>query len=196
MDISSEFRAVSGYADLQLVASANCADLVVVGQADPGRTRAMATPSNLAEQVALHAACPVMVVPHVGVRSAPGKTVLLCWKQTREAARAVTAALPILKTATKVMALAIGTGKSPARDPEPGTELVHWLGRHGVTVSVRHEQAVDDDIGAMILSDAADHGADLIVMGAYGHSRLRELVLGGVSRTLFGSMTVPLLVAH
>lgn len=195
-DISSEWLAVSGFADIQLIANANYADLVVVGQSDPGISRAMGTPSNLAEQVALLAATPVMVVPHVGVRSAPGKTVLLCWKQTREAARAVTAALPILKTAAKVIALAVGERETTSGHAEPGAELALWLARHGVKVTVRRDAAIAGDVGALILSCAADQGADMIVMGVYGHSRLRELVLGGVSRTLLGSMTVPLLVAH
>ena len=194
--VSSEWRAVNGFPDTALVAAAHYADLIVVGQADPGTTRTMPTPSNFAELVALSAAGPVMIVPHAGVRSAPGKTVLLCWKDTREAARAVSAALPLLKSAEKVIALAVGERESTGGHAEPGAELALWLARHGVKVTVRRDAAIGGDVGALILSCAADQGVDLIVMGIYGRSRLRELVLGGVSRTLLGGMTVPLLMAH
>ena len=195
-EVSSEWRAVNGFPDTALVAAAHYADLIVVGQADPGTTRTMPTPSNFAELVALSAAGPVMIVPHAGVRSAPGKTVLLCWKDTREAARAVSAALPLLKSAEKVIALAVGERESTSGHAEPGAELALWLARHGVKVTVRRDAAIGGDVGALILSCAADQGVDLIVMGIYGRSRLRELVLGGVSRTLLSGMTVPLLMAH
>ena len=195
-EVSSEWRAVNGFPDTALVAASYCADLTVVGQADSGTTRTMPTPSNLAELVALSAAGPVMIVPHAGVRSAPGKTVLLCWKDTREAARAVSAALPLLKSAEKVIALAVGERESTSGHAKPGAELALWLARHGVKVTVRRDAAIGGDVGALILSCAADQGVDLIVMGIYGRSRLRELVLGGVSRTLLGGMTVPLFMAH
>ena len=79
---------------------------------------------------------------------------------------------------------------------EPGADVATWLTRHGVKVSVQRDVAADSDVGGVILSRAADHGVDLIVMGLYGHSRLREMVLGGASRTLLASMTVPVLMAH
>jgi nucleotide-binding universal stress UspA family protein len=79
---------------------------------------------------------------------------------------------------------------------EPGADVATWLTRHGVEVTVQRDVAADSDVGAVILSRAADHDVDLIVMGLYGHSRLREMVLGGASRTLLGSMTVPVLMAH
>ena len=78
----------------------------------------------------------------------------------------------------------------------PGADVATWLSRHGVKVTVQREAAADGDVGAVILSRAMDLGTDLIVMGIYGHSRLRELVLGGASRTLLASMTVPVLMAH
>jgi nucleotide-binding universal stress UspA family protein len=195
-EVSSEWRAVNGFAATELVLAARCADLIVAGQADLGTTRAMPTPSNLVQEVALSASGPVMIVPNVGVRSAPGKTVLLCWKETREAARAVSAALPLLKSAENVIALVADTQRSTSGHAEPGAELALWLSRHGVKVTVRHDVAVGGDVGALILSCAADHGVDLIVMGIYGRSRLQELILGGVSRTLLVGMTVPLLMAH
>jgi nucleotide-binding universal stress UspA family protein len=83
-----------------------------------------------------------------------------------------------------------------AHGQEPGADVATWLARHGVTVTVQRDVAADAAVGEVILSRAADHGVDLIVMGIYGHSRLREMVLGGVSRTLLSSMTVPVLMSH
>ena len=79
---------------------------------------------------------------------------------------------------------------------EPGVDVASWLVRHGVKVTVHREVAADTDVGSVILSRTADHDIDLIVMGVYGHSRLREVILGGASRTLLSSMTVPVLMAH
>ncbi|HYR65114.1 MAG TPA: universal stress protein, partial [Reyranella sp.] len=86
--------------------------------------------------------------------------------------------------------------KSGAGRPEAGADVAQWLARHGVNVTVQRDTAADSDVGGVILSRAADHDVDLIVMGIYGHSRMREWVLGGASRTLLASMTAPLLVAH
>ena len=88
--------------------------------------------------------------------------------------------------------------KSTARGhgAEPGADVATWLARHGVDVTVQRDVAAEADVGGVILSRAADHSVDLIVMGLYGHSRLREMVLGGASRTLLASMTVPVLMAH
>jgi nucleotide-binding universal stress UspA family protein len=86
------------------------------------------------------------------------------------------------------------TGDIPGA--EPGANVAAWLSRHGVKVTVQRDSSADTDAGSAILSRAADHDADLIVMGIYGHSRLREMVLGGASRTLLSSMTVPVLMAH
>jgi nucleotide-binding universal stress UspA family protein len=134
-------------------------------------------------------------VPHIGVTRPPGTTVMLCWNGTREAARAATGALPILKKADKVIILLV----DPRNDGDPagpGARVATWLARHGVNAVVKRDTAGDSDIGGIILSRAADQDADLVVMGLYGHSRMREWVLGGASRTLLASMTVPLLVAH
>jgi nucleotide-binding universal stress UspA family protein len=101
------------------------------------------------------------------------------------------------KSAEKVILLAVDPKASPdAHGAEPGADAALWLSRHGVKVTVQRDVASDAEVGEVILSRAADHGADLIVMGIYGHSRLREWVLGGVSRTLLGSMTVPVLMSH
>ncbi|MBX9943102.1 MAG: universal stress protein [Reyranella sp.] len=193
--LSTEWRVVDGFADSELAVQARYVDLLVLGQTDPDNT--LPTPSDLPEAVALASGRPTLVVPHIGVTAPPGKTVLLCWNASRESARAATDALPFLKAATKVIALVIDAKTSASgHGAEPGADAATWLARHGVKVTVQRDVAADFDVGATILSRAADHAADMIVMGLYGHSRLREMVLGGASRTLLGSMTVPVLMAH
>jgi nucleotide-binding universal stress UspA family protein len=192
--ISSEWRVTDGYVDEILRAEARTADLVIVGQAEPD-SPPTATPVDLAEDVAMAGECPVLIVPHIGVARSPGKTVMLCWNASREAKRAATGALPLLKTADKVIVLIIDPKAGVGRE-EPGVGAASWLARHGVKVTVQRDTAADSDVGGVILSRAADHDVDLIVMGIYGHSRMRELVLGGASRTLLASMTAPLLAAH
>ena len=191
-----EWRVIEGFVDDELAHAARYADLVVIGQADPDMP-ALGVPSDLAEQVALHTERPVLVVPHVGATREPGKTVLLAWNGSREASRAATAALPLLAEADKVVVLSVDSKKTKAGDGhDHDADVAQWLSRHGVKVTVQHDVAGNSDIGSVILSRAADHDADLIVMGVYGHSRVREMVMGGVSRTLLDNMTAPLLIAH
>jgi nucleotide-binding universal stress UspA family protein len=190
--LSSEWRAADEYAEDALTVAGRYADLVVVGQRAPEPTPE-ATPSDLPEKLTLYSERPVLVVPHIGVAQPPGRTVMVCWNGRREASRAVTGALPLLKQADRVTLLTIGAGHSD--DPKSAERAAEWLARHAVKAVVQHDTA-SADIGNVILSRAADASADLIVMGLYGHSRMRELVLGGASRTLLASMTVPLLIAH
>jgi nucleotide-binding universal stress UspA family protein len=192
--ISSEWRVADGYVDEILAAEARVADLVIVGQAEPD-SPPTATPADLAEDIAMAAECPVLIVPYIGVAKPPGKTVMLCWNDSREAKHAAVGALPLLAAADKVIVLLIDPKASRDRE-EPGADVAVWLARHGVKVTVQRDSAADSDVGGVILSRAADHDVDLIVMGIYGHSRMRERVLGGASRTLLASMTAPLLVAH
>jgi nucleotide-binding universal stress UspA family protein len=192
--LSSEWRVADGYVDEILAAEARVADLVIVGQAEPD-SPPTTTPADLAEGIAMAAECPVLIVPYIGAAKPPGKTVMLCWNDSREAKHAATAALPLLVAADKVIVLIIDPKADRSRE-EPGADVAVWLARHGVKVTVQRDSAADSDVGGVILSRAADHDIDLIVMGIYGHSRLRERVLGGASRTLLASMTAPLLVAH
>jgi nucleotide-binding universal stress UspA family protein len=189
---SSEWRVVDGYAEENLTAAARYADLVVVGQPEPEPVPE-STPSDLPERLALHSERPVLVVPHIGATQ-PGRTVMVCWNGRREASRAVTGALPLLKAAERVIVLTIDAEKTD--EPEAGKRAGEWLARHGVKATTQSDSATATDVGNVILSRAADAAVDLIVMGIYGHSRMREFVLGGASRTLLASMTVPLLIAH
>jgi len=190
-----DWRSMAGHVANVLTANGRHADLLILGQA--GSHDSYATPSNLPEAVALATGRPMLVVPHVGASQPVGKNVMLCWNASRESARAASDALPFLKAAKQVTVLVVDPEVSPAaHGEEPGADVAAWLARHGVKVTVQREGAADTDVGNIILSRAADLDVDLIVMGIYGHSRLREMVLGGVSRTLLSSMTVPVLMSH
>lgn len=193
--LPTEWRVIDGFADDALAINARYADLLVVGQANDEDLDS--APGDLPEAVAISTGRPVLVVPFTGAPAKPGKVVMLCWNASRESALAASEALPFLKTAERVIVLIIDPHKSSqGHGAEPGADVATWLARHGVKVTVQRESATDIEIGNVILSRAADYGVDLIVMGVYGHSRMRELVLGGASRTLLSSMTVPVLMAH
>ncbi len=193
--VSHEWRVAEGFIDGELAIQARYADLLVVGQTDPDAQTP--TPSDLPEVVALTTGRPCLVVPHIGVRREPGDNVMLCWSATRESARAAADALPLLRAAKKVTVLVVDPRTSPSgHGAEPGADVAQWLVRHGVKVTVQRDVAADSDVGGVILSRAADLDVDLIVMGVYGHSRVREMVLGGASRTLLASMTVPAFISH
>ena len=194
-ELSTEWRLAKGYADAELAVQVRYADLVVLGQAEPDGQSL--TPTDLPETIALSTGRPALVVPHIGAPSKVGKTMMLCWNASRESARAASDALPLLREAEKVIVLVVDPRSSNnGHGAEPGADVATWLARHGVKVTVQRDVAADTDVGSVILSRAADHDVDLIVMGLYGHSRMREMVLGGASRTLLASMTVPLFVAH
>jgi nucleotide-binding universal stress UspA family protein len=194
-ELSTEWRVANGYPENELAIQARYADLLVLGQADPEAESP--TPSDLPEAVALSTGRPALVVPHIGVQATPGKSVMLCWNASRESARAASDALPFLVAAEKVTVLVVDGRATPGgHGAEPGADVARWLASHGVKATVQRDVASDADVGSVILSRAADHAIDLIVMGIYGHSRLREMVLGGASRTLLSSMTVPVLMAH
>jgi nucleotide-binding universal stress UspA family protein len=176
--------------------SARYADLVVVGQHDPDRSIEERLPGYFTEELVLSAGRPVLVVPYAGRFATVGTRVLVAWNASAEAARAVTDALPLLARAKSVEVVAFEPQRPDAdHGAEPGADIALFLVRHGVKVSVARQQA-GIDVGSQILSRAADTEADLIVMGAYGHSRTRELVLGGATRSLLEAMTVPVLMAH
>jgi nucleotide-binding universal stress UspA family protein len=196
-NVFSEWRVVDGFVDEAVSQAALGADLVILGQADPEATGS-ATPGDLAEQVALRSGRPVLVLPHIGAPKPPGGRAMICWNNSREAACAVAGALPLLAKADKVEMLIVDPERANDEDRarNSGKDIAAWLGRHGVKAGIVRDTAPASEVGSTILSRAADHDIDLIVMGIYGHSRLREMVLGGASRTLLSSMTVPVLMAH
>ena len=189
--LTTEWYSLDGQVEDVMMVAARYADLVVVGQAEPDSISIL--PARSPEAVALSSGRPVLVVPQKDVEKVPGGTVLLCWNASRESARAASDALPFLKSAQKVIVLVV---EPKVTRGKPGADVATWLDRHGIKVTVQRDVAPDAYVGDIILSRAADHDVDLIVMGLYGHSRLREMVLGGVSRTMLSTMTVPLLMTH
>jgi nucleotide-binding universal stress UspA family protein len=172
-------------------------DLVVLGQYDPYDSGS-STKADFAETVILECAVPVLVVPFAHIPGGVAKRILVSWNGSREAARAAHYALPLLRRAEHVEVAVFDPDIVPATyRAVPGKDLVEWLGRHGITASVtRQATSGDVDIGNALLLLANDRLADLVVMGCYGHSRFREFVLGGVSREILSSMTLPVLMAH
>jgi nucleotide-binding universal stress UspA family protein len=194
-ELKTAWRSEDGYVDARLPVHARYADLMVLGQADPGAPSF--APLDLPETMALSTGRPILVVPHVGAPAECCKTIMLCWNASRESARAASDALPLLRAASKVIVLCVDPRSSNyGHGAEPGADVAAWLARHDVKVTVQRDAASDSDVGSVILSRAADHEVDLVVMGLYGHSRLREMVLGGASRTLLASMTVPVFMSH
>lgn len=176
-----------------IVCHARYADLLVLGQRDPAES--WTAGPDFTNEVLLAAGRPVLVVPYAGTFKQVGNRVLVAWNASREAARAVTDAIPLLRAAATVKVITINPHGNRHGDL-PGADIGLYLTRHGVRVEVTRDDAVSIDIGNELLSRAADFDADLIVMGAYGHSRLKELVMGGATRTIIGSMTVPVLLSH
>lgn len=178
------------------------ADIGVVGQRDPEQTIPDMY-ASLPESVAMESRRPVMVVPHIGFSRPVGRKVLLAWNDSPEAMRAATEAMPLLQVAEKVSLLVIDGHKRDidvdnptGHDDPPGERAAGWLARHGVNVEVINDVSDGSDVGSVILSRVSDLDIDLVVMGIYGHSKLRETLFGGASKTMLGHMTVPTLIAH
>ena len=193
---SAECRIATEEANAALTLKGHYADLVVLSQSNPD-IRGVAAASVLPQHVLLHVARPVLLVPYAGKFSHIGQQVMVAWDSGRESSRAVADALPILKLAAKVHVI-VFNGKKGSPDghgPHPGTEIALYLSRHGVKVEVSEEET-SIDIGSALLSRMSDYGSDMLVMGGYGHSRFRETILGGITRTILEHMTVPVLMSH
>ena len=172
---------------------ARYADLVVIGQADAADGSNIA--ADFPERLVLAAGRPVLILPSAGRFTSIGKRILVAWNPSREATRAVTDAIPLLRLADSVHVMAVNP-KSGEHGNVPGADIGLYLARHGVRVEVKTDHGAEIDVGNELLSRAADLDADLIVMGGYGHSRLKEWVLGGATRTILESMTAPVLMSH
>jgi nucleotide-binding universal stress UspA family protein len=194
--ITTEWREREG--DVADIASlhARYGDLVIVGQMEPA-PRAGHSGRGLPERLLLGVGRPILVVPYAGVFKTVGDRVLVAWNASREATRAVNDALPILQRASQVTVLAINPRGGVSGDGDvPGADLALHLSRHGVKAEAAWINAEDIEVAVMLLSRACDLQADLIVMGGYGHSRVREIVLGGATREILRTMTVPTLMSH
>jgi nucleotide-binding universal stress UspA family protein len=193
--LSAEWRFVEGEPAETAALHARYSDLAVLGQRNPEHPDPGGP--HLVETVLLASGRPALVIPYAGRFEQAGRQVLVAWNGTREAARAVNDALPILAGAAKVTIFSVNPKAGSGNEAIwPGADIALHLARHGVTAEASSTVSDDIDTGNVILSRAADLGIDLIVMGGYGHSRARELVLGGVTRTLLQHMTVPVLLSH
>ena len=168
------------------------ADLVVTARPDsvPDDPQFLVT----LEAAVLGAGRPALLVPPGSPpRSHVGHTVVIAWRSTSDCAHAVSAAQPFLAEAGRIVILTAATNRThPARAPE----LASYLAWHGIDSEIKTVEPGPDKVGAALLDAAANLEADLLVMGAYGHSRLRELLLGGVTRHIVGNATLPVLMAH
>jgi nucleotide-binding universal stress UspA family protein len=177
----------SGDSGLAALSSALAADLIVAGQTDPS--------SQSQEWVDLEALLmesgrPVLLVPYVGVPEPKLSRCVVAWDGKREAARATFDALPFLKAAAKVDLVLVDAQASSAQDPAvAGADIAETLARHGVAVTVHNLVSGNLSAGTVINNFLADNGADLLVMGAYSHSRMRQMIFGGVTKTMLASMT-------
>lgn len=176
-----------------LAARATYADLAIVTQSH-GETLEDRVMLHLPDRLPLETPCPTLVLPRNRPADATvGRHAVIAWKNTREAGRAVRNAMPFLRAAEKVTVLTI---EPPGQATDGGNDLMVWLERHGVRSHHQAATHAGNDVGDTILAHAGELGADLLVMGAYGHSRLRELVLGGATRSVLSHLTLPALMSH
>lgn len=193
--ISAEWRTGEGYDPDILNQHARYADLVILGQHDPDED-ALTVSDGMPEEVVLGSGRPVLIIPYAGRYETIGTRVLVAWNASREAARAVNDAMVLLSRAKEVTVMNINPETSSENSGVPGADLALHLARHGVKAEAVPTHIRDISAGDALLSRAADLQADLIVMGAYGQSRLRELIMGGVSRHMLSHMTAPVLMSH
>jgi nucleotide-binding universal stress UspA family protein len=167
-------------------------DLAIVGQAEPETS---AVEELIAESTLFQSGRPMIVVPYI--QKAPLKLdrVMVCWDGGRQAARAIADAMPILEKAGKVEIVIVANERGK-QDEIEGADMGQHLARHGLKVDVKRISSGNIDVADALLSHVADSGTDFIVMGGYGHSRLREFVLGGVTHSILRSMTAPVLLSH
>ena len=172
---------------------ARYADLLCTSAPRPGGVGE----STLSEDLVLSAGKPVLVCPEDSARETIGEFVSIAWDGSREAARAVSDAMGILCKASKVCVVAVRSDSADeALGALPGSDLSHYLARHGVQAEAQSIHAEGTPVGDALLEWAKGQGSDLLVMGAYGHSRFREVLLGGVTRRVLGHASIPVLMSH
>ena len=186
--------------ELAVSRQARFADLLVLGQQEPVIASGDGLPAGFAASVLIDSGRAALVIPHVGKwSSAPiGKIVVMAWKNTRESARALGASLDLLQRAERVHVVCWDDDSGDQRSDQTGgpIDIARYLALHDVTATMHRHRSVPADVGGALLSFCADVGADLLVMGCYGHGRAREWVLGGATRSVLRSMTLPVLLAH
>jgi len=190
--IAHEWRCVEGPVSEAIADHAHSCDLVVLAQRDPDSQRN----DDMPDGAILTVGRPVLIIPYAGHADRIGKRVMVAWDASAQAARAVHDALPLLADAEEVDVVAINANGSNRAGEIPCADISRHLARHGVPAEAQSLTVRDVGIADMLLSRAADRGIDLFVMGAYGHSRWRELVLGGVTAHMLEHMTMPVLMTH
>jgi nucleotide-binding universal stress UspA family protein len=193
--LSAEVRiidaSVAGAADL-FGRIARRFDLAVVGQARP---KEGASEELLIEGALFESGRPVVVVPYVQTKAVTLERVLVCWDGSRPATRAIADALPFLQRARAIDIVAVSSERGKGGELA-GTNMARHLARHGLKVELKRVSSGDVDVPSAIRAQVTETGADFMVMGGYGHSRLREFILGGVTRTILTSSTIPVLMSH
>ncbi|MEP4032793.1 universal stress protein [Roseibium polysiphoniae] len=167
-------------------------DLVVIGQENPDALEPMR--ELLIETVLFESGVPVLIVPYIGVAQSEAKNVVIGWDGSSTATRAIHAALPMLDKAEKITVLVVE--KNVNEDSQPGAEIATYLARHDLDVTIDVITNPQTGIADTLLNYVSDNGNDLVVMGGYGHSRMREFLFGGATREILKAMTVPVLMAH
>jgi nucleotide-binding universal stress UspA family protein len=195
--VEGEWEAATGLPADVVARRARSTDLLVLGQADPEQGT-LHSPMALVEDALMRTGRPLLLVPYAGRFETVGSNVLVGWNDSREAARAVHDMLPLVGSSTKATILTIQHGREFESDRElPNAEIAAHLARHGLQVmatrAVRDASVSDADI---LLNCASDLGADLLVIGGYGRSRAREILLGGITRDLLRCMTLPVLMSR
>jgi nucleotide-binding universal stress UspA family protein len=194
LDVAFESHTVNAESVDAMVQHGRCSDLIVVGQTDRNRA-AEGVAFDFPQQVLLHSGPPVLVIPYAGVVTSVGHHALVAWKETSEAANALRCALPLLRDAQRVSLVEIVSTPTTPSDFDSLLLATAWLKSHGILCEA-HREIDLAGVGDQLLSRASEIGADLIVSGGYGHSRLHEWLLGGVTRHLLEHMTVPTLFSH
>lgn len=197
--VAADWRVATDYATDVVCNAARLVDLVVAGQFDPDDPGSFVA-NQFIEHLVLDAGRPVLVVPYAGVFTTLGRHPVVAWDGSREAARAVADATPLFRHAKQTTIVTVGApGGEPPGSRLPGADIAAVIARHATSAAVAVEETQAEParaVGDVLLTRAAELGGDLIVMGCYGHARWRELVLGGASRLILRSMTMPVLMSH
>ena len=190
--VQPEWTARDGPALEVMIQRARFADLAVIGQPAPEESDAV-TDFDLPAELVMELGRPVLIVPNKGDYAGVGKRVLVARAGTRESRRAATDGLALLEPASTVTVLMVNPKNGTASNE---ADMKAWYARHGLNVDVRVVRSTEKEVGAVLRAMAAELSADLVVMGAYGRSRLRELILGGATHSMLKHMTVPVLMSH
>ena len=198
-NINLEIRQETGYYEQWpslLARQARHADLCIIGQANSNDDSDYEA-DMLIEAAFMQTGRPSLIIPYIGARQLPPERVIVCWDGSREASRALHDSLPLIEGAKETTLLIVDPESlSTSVGALPGADIGAHLARHGINVDIKTIVSGRLSVGETILSEITNEGADLVVMGGYGHSRLREMVLGGATRELLKSMTVPVLMSH